>query len=751
MINKNKVITSITGATLVSAHLAYASVPIVQPNKKLTAYTHADIYVAPDKQLTNATLLIEDNRVKAVITDNDIPESAFKVDLTGYTIYPGFIDPISEYSINFNYPENNAEKPIYDIKRIGGNAENAAIHSDMEWYSKVEPNTKKAKSWVQNGFTSVQTAKLDGIIQGRGTTVSLANNIANEVIYKAQTSQFMSFDKGSSKQDYPASLMGSIALLRQTLSDANWYNSNYTKPGTVNYPNNVEFNAALEKLNDLDKQKIIFETDNLNSQLRSARLFSEFKLTPTQVANGKEYARIDEIKALNYSLIVPLNFPKAPSVVDADTAMEVNLADLRHWERAPTNPSVLENSDIQFAFTMKGIGHKDFWPQLKKAIDAGLSKQAALAALTTNAAEIAQIDDVAGQLKPGYMADFVITKGDIFEDGKIYSVFTQGQEHKLADREQFAITGEYQLQIGQFDFNLDIEKAKKLAADLTIGEQQITLKHVKFNNGRLTFTANLEESGFKGTSQFVLWLENKTLSGRMETSSGEVINVAATKNEITPEVNEKQPKANNKSVALISKLTHPNVGYGRARLATPENVHIKNATVWTSEKQGILENTDVIVVDGKIDEIGQSLSTPRGYKVIDAKGKHLTAGIIDEHSHIAINGGVNEGTYAVTSEVRIGDVVNPDDISIYRALAGGVTSAQLLHGSANPIGGQAQYIKMKWGENAENLKFSKASNSIKFALGENVKQTHWGDNFNRRFPKSRMGVDALFRQNFRCS
>lgn len=166
-----------------------------------------------------------------------------------------------------------------------------------------------------------------------------------------------------------------------------------------------------------------------------------------------------------------------------------------------------------------------------------------------------------------------------------------------------------------------------------------------------------------------------------------------------------------------------------------EKLHIKNATLWTSDKQGILEHADLLMANGRIEKIGQQLSTPSGYQVLDATGKHLTAGIVDEHSHIAINGGTNEGTDAVTSEVRIGDIINPDDISIYRALAGGVTSAQLLHGSANPIGGQSQLIKMKWGESAEQLKFVNAPASIKFALGENVKQSNWGEKFVQRFPR----------------
>ncbi|MGS0730147.1 amidohydrolase family protein, partial [Shewanella sp. 0m-11] len=197
---------------------------------------------------------------------------------------------------------------------------------------------------------------------------------------------------------------------------------------------------------------------------------------------------------------------------------------------------------------------------------------------------------------------------------------------------------------------------------------------------------------------------------------------------------------NKDNVKLISKQTSPNVAYGLNEQPALDKVHIKNATIWTSDESGVLVNNDLIISRGKIEEIGQNLKTPSGYTTIDATGKHLTAGIIDEHSHIALNGGTNEGTDAITSEVRIGDVINPDDIAIYRGLAGGVTTVQLLHGSANPIGGQAQIIQLKWGDNAQQLKFEGAPASIKFALGENVKQSNWGDAFTRRFPQSRIGV-----------
>ena len=166
----------------------------------------------------------------------------------------------------------------------------------------------------------------------------------------------------------------------------------------------------------------------------------------------------------------------------------------------------------------------------------------------------------------------------------------------------------------------------------------------------------------------------------------------------------------------------------------------KNATVWTSEAAGVLENTDVLVKNGKIEKIGKNLSGA-GAVVIDATGKHLTAGIIDEHSHIAALS-INEGGQNSSAEVKIEDVINPEDINIYRNLAGGVTSVQILHGSANPIGGRSAIIKLKWGEDADGLIYKNSPKFIKFALGENVKQSNWQSY--GRFPQTRMGVEQLY-------
>jgi len=190
----------------------------------------------------------------------------------------------------------------------------------------------------------------------------------------------------------------------------------------------------------------------------------------------------------------------------------------------------------------------------------------------------------------------------------------------------------------------------------------------------------------------------------------------------------------------LGTVTYPFNGYGWDEMPKQENLLIKNATVWTSEKEGRLENTDVLIKNGKISAVGKNLNDATA-KLIDGTGKYLTAGIIDEHSHIAASS-INEGAQSVTSEVRIADNLDPDDINIYRQLSGGVTSSHILHGSANTIGGQTQLIKLRWGANDDEIKFKGADPFIKFALGENVKRTT-ATNGNPRFPDTRMGVEEV--------
>lgn len=175
---------------------------------------------------------------------------------------------------------------------------------------------------------------------------------------------------------------------------------------------------------------------------------------------------------------------------------------------------------------------------------------------------------------------------------------------------------------------------------------------------------------------------------------------------------------------------------------------IQDATVLTVS-HGTLEHTSILIKDGKIAEIGASVKAPKEAQVIDAKGQFVMPGIIDCHSHIAVDGSVNEGSVSVSSIANIADVLNPDDIDIYRDLAGGVTTANVLHGSANAIGGQTQVIKLRWGQPAAKLPFEGAVPGIKFALGENPKRSNFSfPGQPRRYPATRMGVEETIRGAF---
>ena len=181
------------------------------------------------------------------------------------------------------------------------------------------------------------------------------------------------------------------------------------------------------------------------------------------------------------------------------------------------------------------------------------------------------------------------------------------------------------------------------------------------------------------------------------------------------------------------------------QLDTSGGALIRNVTIHDANQPAYVG--DVLVAGGKIQKIGSGLTAPRGAVVIDGTGKHLAPGVVDTHSHMAIERGINEGTVSITADCDITDVINVDDLGIYRALAGGVTTIQCLHGSANTIGGRSEVLKLKWGQPTDELRFPDAPQGIKFALGENVKRSNWGDQ--TRYPASRPGVEGVFHRGFR--
>ena len=204
-------------------------------------------------------------------------------------------------------------------------------------------------------------------------------------------------------------------------------------------------------------------------------------------------------------------------------------------------------------------------------------------------------------------------------------------------------------------------------------------------------------------------------------------------------------------VALLLATLSGSSSVSRATPPPPDAspvILIQNATILTVS-HGTIENGSILIKDGKIAEVGPSIKAPAGARVIDAAGQFVMPGIIDCHSHIAIEGGVNEGSVSVSSIANIAEVLDSDDVNIYRDLAGGVTTANILHGSANPIGGQTIVIKLRWGQPASKLPFEGAVPGIKFALGENPKRSNFSiPGQPKRYPATRMGVEETIRGAF---
>ncbi|MEX2169109.1 MAG: amidohydrolase family protein [Pirellulales bacterium] len=237
--------------------------------------------------------------------------------------------------------------------------------------------------------------------------------------------------------------------------------------------------------------------------------------------------------------------------------------------------------------------------------------------------------------------------------------------------------------------------------------------------------------------------------GRRVQFTGERDKKAGTKEEAKPDDDSKD-KEKKADEPLVVELNYPLGTYGLTAAPEQTAIAFTGATVWTSGPDGTLENATVLIENGKIVAVGKDIEIPEGVKQIDCGGKHLTPGLIDCHSHIATDGGINESGQAITAEVRVGDMIDSDDINIYLQLAGGVTTSNILHGSANPIGGQNQVIKLRWGKSFDDVKLQEAPPGIKFALGENVKQSNWSDR-NSRYPQTRMGVDELMIDEFEAA
>ncbi|MBR99211.1 MAG: amidohydrolase [Flavobacteriaceae bacterium] len=697
------------------------------------AITNVTIHSNSNQITESNSILIHKGKIIQIGKNIPIPKNARIYNMESLHIYPSFIELHTDFGIKKpKRIQSSGRSAEYSPKRKGYYW-NDHILSDYNSIKDYNYNKDMAAKMRKIGFGVVNSHRKNGIHRGTSVLIAL-NDFANdgERILSDNKAEHFSFSKSvTSSQSYPGSIMGSMALIRQLYHDANWY-----KQGE-----NINKDISIESILDNIKLPKIFDAGDKLNVLRAGKISSEMGLNFIIKGSGNEYQNIDEIKALGNELIIPLNFPDPYDVSDPLLTKKIELSQMLYWNQAPSNPSLLEKSKIIFALTASDLKNQDnFLKNLRKAVKYGLSEKTALEALTIIPAKILKMENKIGVLKKGAYANFIVTSGSIFDDKtKIFENWVNGHAHVISDRKKIDIDGKYQISIGVENYDLEIKNSTSSI------QVNVKLDSIKLNSKANYRDGWLHMTLFDKSQKNFARLSSKIDSEKFILSSGVDFDGENFDSVLKPvksdsKENEKKNKVKKENIREVLKLRYPNNAYGFEKIPKPENVLYKNVTLWTNEKEGIIENTDLLVKNGKINLIGKDLNI-ENVKIIDGTGKHLTSGIIDEHSHIAASS-INEGGQNSSAEVTIEDVIDPDDINIYRNLSGGVTTIQILHGSANPIGGRSAIIKLKWGSSIEEMLYPNSKPFIKFALGENVKQSNWGS-FSR-FPQTRMGVEQLY-------
>lgn len=845
---------------MLAGRTAAGQVPSTEPVEGLhdnTPAVHAllgaRVIVAPGEEIAQAAVVIRNGVIEAVGAGVEPPGDARVWRCDGKVIYPGLFDAFS--TIQLPAPAGGA--PYW----------NRWITPQCDAAEHYSPDKNLNAALRRQGITCRLAAPRSGIIKGTSAVVTTGDASGKAAILKDRVALHVRLEPvaRSQRDEYPNSPMGAVALARQAMYDAQWYRNAWqayrTGPGAPR-PERNDALAALARFLD-GEGLVILEADDEQDVFRADRFAREFGLRAVVRASGKEYRRLDAVRATGRPMIVPLDFPKPPDVATPEAARLVSLRDLMDWDLAPENPAQLAGAGAVLLFCSDRLEKPDHFLQaVRKAVRRGLDPHKALAALTTEPAAMFGLDDRLGTLQPGKAANLVVATGDLFDERtKLVETWIDGRRYRIAPEPAFDLRGTWQARYrgpGPGEFVLELagepgrwegvvrvesealgrqeagkessrgnkhaeaqakQQSKKAAEKPAQTEQaeppkakEAKLRLVGLADARFSCTFDGAVLGTEGTVQLsavitqgaedrpewdalLYWPDASSsvveIEPRENASSAEQADEADSSAEQAEQADEAEKEASagqspgksrsaesagkaepdgagkteQESAEKAAQTTQDRTGekslfpvnyplgaFGRPELPPqPEHVLFRNATVWTCDEPGVLENASVLVGGGKILAVGRQVDAPKGAIVVDAAGKHLTPGIIDCHSHMGTDGGVNESTQAITAEVRIGDFIDASDIDIYRQLAGGVTTILVLHGSANPIGGQCQAIKLRWGALPEELKFAEAPPTIKFALGENVKQSNWGDQYTTRYPQTRMGVEQIIRDAFRAA
>ncbi|NNJ24679.1 amidohydrolase family protein [Alienimonas chondri] len=679
------------------------------------------VRTSPDAEPFIGTVVARDGLIVAAGPTDEVtvPADAEEIDCTGLYLYAGFLDAATDRPLD----DSRIPDPVDGRKVNQSRYVLAATRADnrrgltpeFPAQEGLEEGDKTMKSLREAGFTAVHLVPRGRIAGGRTALVTTANAPLRETLSAEGLFAAMDLSRLSGRE-YPNTLMGTFAHIRQAFEDAQRHTLHQKlwddgAPGVPRPPTDPTLDALAAIL--AGEIPTLFEVSSADDARRAVNFAAEYDLTPALAAGPRlrDAASLWNPAAANRAenapeaIVLSLDFgakPKRegfkkgdaeksdeesndasgeddasadegdepddeakPDDAPDDAEEETDPADVRHpeplrayrarlarWQEAVATPAALHRAGKRFGLSSRGLKKpSELLENLRLAIQAGLPEDAALAALTADAAELLGQGRRLGALEAGRQAHVIALTGPFTDgDAKVRYV--------LIDRERY--------EFNEKSDPIDPAKAKRKALPAP------------------------KPIPAPGTGDVPTETRADRLAARRETGG---------------------------------------------------NVLIVGGTVLTGTGE-TLPATSVRITAGKFTEIGPDLKPRPNETVIDATGRYLMPGIIDTHSHIMITEGINEATRSLTPEVRIADVIDTDDDSEYRALAGGVTTARLFHGSANVVGGQDAVVKLRYGSTAEEHKFDGALQGVKFALGENVKDSKTA------FPNTRLGVEATLMRAF---
>ena len=541
------------------------------------ALTNATVHTEPGKSIIDGTIIIRNGVIQAVGRNLKIPNQATALRMDGKHIYAGFINGLVDVS-------SKADSGSLELHW------NTNMRAHLKASDIFKGKKKDLDEMRSLGFTTAHITPRGGIFQGNSALIQLNEN---PKVLSSNLAEVVEFKSGGwGAKEYPTSLLGAIAFIRQGLYDAKWYDR--AQSILAKHPEGNEQIKVDKSLNSLsksinNKHPFIFRTSNELYINRASNIAQEFDLNLWLKGNGYEYRRIDDLPEV--FMVIPVDFPAKPKVSNPHNALQYSTKQLKHWDMAPDNLSRLAESGFEFALTTDGLKRKrDFKKNISKAVQRGLSKTDALASLTTIPAKAFGESKRLGRIAPGYIANLVVTDESYFNRKSIInSVWIEGDQFVINPEPIVEAQGKWTVKEREKSWELEISEqnliytasAKKDGESFSIYNLSIDQDRISFvikdslmaNMGAVRFLGNIEKSSMNGV---VVYPDNN----RSQWSAN--LNTRMKKDI----VNSSSDNASNLEVF------YPEGAYGiDDGIPNPKTVLIDDATIWTSGPKGILKGT----------------------------------------------------------------------------------------------------------------------------------------------------------------